>query len=284
MSAYWKLWHDVRGRYLVALMIVGWQMFASGGPLTVRNSALRVRAYDVPTVCVSATPQVIATTDHSSWEYRTLSQYCSAGEVPRHNYARDVNSWTVRYQTVVWDRLMPVLLLFLGILLAVGAPFAGERAEAAALTFSLPLTRVDWVVRKIKISVAMLMSIIAFAYIAGALSYRFPGVDRVAMRGMNIDLQQITDTFPSIIASFVGLSLGITASMFSRSSLAGAVLASLVAYFLALVDWAVFTPNEWLQSSLVVMDMTQPRGALVALVVATGAIALTIVRLERTDF
>jgi hypothetical protein len=271
---------------MIAVLLVAWQLFATSGPMSIRNAALQIDRGAFPTPCVKANPLSIAAAgDPGSWDYKALAKYCSVGEVPAYGYAAAVDNWTIGYRTKVWDNIMPVLLLFLGILIAVGAPFAGESSEASTLTFSLPWTRVDWLTKKIKLSAGLLVGLVSVAYIGGALSYHFPGVSSLSYAAsLETSLQTPWDTMPSLIAGFVGLSLGITASMLTRNALAGAVAASLIAYLLALVDWSILNPHEIMQTNMVIMDLTKPSGALAAIVVAAGAIALTIVRLERTDF
>ena len=287
MSGYWKIWHDMRGRFIVAAIVLVWQIFATSGPLSVRNSGLTLQlGAEHPKICVADVPAVRAAwTEMNLLDRQDLSiqqKFCAANEMGNPKYAAQAMSWNRIYIDTVWNRLMPVLILFLGILLAVGPPFGGEIAEASVLTFSLPWSRGTWLRKKIEMTGGLLTGLIAFVLVSGRVMYHLPAIGQLHATRF-LEMPGITDTIPSLVAAGVGISLGILSTIFTRNALAGAILASLTAYILALVDWSQFTATAYLHEDYILMDMTSASGVFVAFTVVVGAITLTYYRLSEKD-
>jgi hypothetical protein len=298
------------GRFYAACLIIGWQIFSMQGGISIDKKVFATtRQVARPEICRPAQPGEISAaarfqqlqsqseipfdrhstsamfdrrrTAASAADYRRQASLCAADERPTEGYIRQVSTWSAAYRDNIWLGVMPMLMLFLGIMIAVGPPFSGESAEASTLTFSLPWSRSRWLLEKVKLSSLCIIALVAPVYVASATATNFPEVAQLS--NVNLYAPTILTAIPCIITGIVGVALGVTATMLTRSALAGAVCASMVAYLLTMVNISGFVPNAFMDS-FALMDVTEPAGMFVALAVIIGAILLTHTRLENTDF
>lgn len=298
-SGHWKLWRDMSGRFYAACLIIGWQIFSMQGGVSLDKKVFSTSHFAYrPEICrpamlgeVAASRQIAILHERelvnhergmiSAEAYRQQAAFCTGSERPTEAYVKRVESWITTYRESIWYGVMPMLMLFLGIMISVGPPFSGESAEANTLTFSLPWSRPKWLFEKVKLSSLLVVGLIAPVFVVSAMATSFPEAEQLGR--LTYDGIDMFSVIPSILTGIVGVTLGVSATMLTRSALAGAICASIVAYLLTMVNVSRFVPSD-LMDSFFVMDVTQPAGIVIALAVIAGAIMLTYSRLENTDF
>ncbi len=304
MRGHWKLWHDVRGRFLVACVVVGWQIYSSasvipgaymfGNPGALKPGVCRYAHRDEPTIGQTVQQmnkefglQTAALQEHTKiaiHDYLVQARYCGLNQRPTENYGMAITKWVDAYTDGVWMGLMPILMLFMGILISVGPPFSGESNESATLTFSLPWSRGRWLKERVKMSAGLVLLLVAPAYMA---SYAITNVPHIGISsGMSfVQPLQIESTVRAIVCGFIGIALGVSATMLTRNALIGAVAAAISGYLLMMFNVATLFPSlRHVDVELTLLEFGKPGGTFVAFAVIIGAIALCYVRLTQTDF
>lgn len=318
-GAYWKLWHDVRSRFAISLVMIA---LVLGGvfapPLT---SARR------PMACITVTsnlswPQMREiirdakthkeeltrqwTVQRNKWvspaktwgsammpyglpnalqirDGDVLYAHCGASERPNLAYAAEVENYVSSTSESVWNSMV-YMFLFIGILLSVGPPFSGESMEAFSLTFSLPWSREKWLLHRIAMSVVLLVILAIIAVLALKIGTHFPFMSQ--MKGgypkSAIAQRRIGEASAwwVLLAGLVGISLGTVASLFSRNVLTAATFACLAAYLLVSVR---FSPNT-LGIGGDILPIIVNGTVLTAFLVIGIASLLVSTRLRTTDF
>jgi hypothetical protein len=319
-AGYWKLWHDTSGRFYVSLLILTALLFLTLVPAlsrprpvacyevaagtmswsTRRDNALQAReemrkvdrqlqAGTLAKLTYGTNPQRLIGEEEIA-DGNTLSAHCAANERPNIRYGVEAQLYTRDFVSLVWEMAMPYLMLVIGILLSVGPPFSGESMEAFALTFSLPWTRERWLVSKMALATGLSLVLILFMLVVSGFITHFQFVAdlRAAHRyGPPAIHPNAWHVIASVLAAFVGVSLGTAASMYTRNMLSATVLAGIVAYFLVSFDFIELRSYDVMDrfgntySSMLDSYGLQP---LIVIGLISGLLFIARTRLRNTDF
>lgn len=317
-GAYWKLWHDVRGRFAMSIFLVCATMVGvlaprasnprpkacvpagihpGGAPVSWAADAVMFqndrKLYEAKGWIVDAkgphgtTRKVPANIDLPNEQQLAdgtwLSARC-AGGYPNYKYAAQLQQYTSRIFMDTWQGTMPLIMLFIGILLAVGPPFSGESMEAFALTFSLPWSREKWLVHKVVMSLILLTSLVLFVAVVTMLSLRFPHTSGLigwypGSRG--VDAMSFGMPLMCLLLGCVGIALGTVTSLFARNILSATIAAGLIAYLLVTLD--IGMPTDAYGSNLRLLPLLKNGTMTTFLLLALSALLVSL-RLRRTDF
>ena len=305
-GGYWRIWHDMRIRFGVGVLVVAGALFGTQmaySPAMARptpcvtDPGLAASGFAEPVVVLQAVPQspelrarVVASSSAARMRHFALMSLCNAGEFPRANYKHAVMSWSDRYVFNTWVSTLPFVLLFVGIMLAVGAPFGGEGTEAAALTFSLPWSREKWLLTKAAATYLLIAALTFFAWIVSYWATSFPELmsnPELFRHNRETIFFRPTSYFvmPAFLTGIVGVSLGLAASLLVRNALLATVVAAAAGYGLMVADFKLRLEGSYFQSYEYVDLVSQGSyGWLFPIAIALLCVMIAHSKLHRTSY